>query len=413
MKARILIPVLLLGAIGGVAFYFLGPAGAKDEPTKSRMIRAQKGELTETAAASGTIEPVRQVDVKSRTSGEVIEVAVTEGQKVAEGDLLFRLDPTELDRSVLKAKAALDRLTAQLNQSKAALTIARYQAADAKVDKDIDDKGVELGVTAESAKRSSTAAARIASATVTSRLADIASMEAQIKTAELDVQVAELNLQYTRIVAPFSGTILALNVEKGTIVASGITNVNGGTAALTLGSLDELRVVGQIDEAQVSKVAKDQPVQIRVDAYPDRAFEGVVVAVSPLGTNTSNVVTFDVEIRVTDKDAALLRSGMSADLEIITRKIAGAIFVPLTAIVSKDGARYVKLANGTEQKVTTGATDGNRIVVTEGLAEGTEIQAIGATAKAPVAAAPSGGLIPSGGGRGGGNRGGGGPPRGM
>ena len=402
MKARIIIPVLLLGAVGGVLFYFLGPARSKEEPTKSRIILAQKGELTETAAASGTIKPVRQVDVKSRTSGEVIEVLVVEGQKVAEGDLLFRLDPTETERSVLKAKATLDRLNAQLLQSKASLTIARYQAADARVDKDIDAQGVELGVVSDTTKRASTAAARIASATVTSRLADIASMEAQIKTAELDVQVAELNLAYTRIVAPFSGTVLALNVEKGTIVASGITNISGGTAALTLGSLDELRVVGQIDEAQVSKVAKDQVVQIRVDAYPDRFFAGMVIAVSPLGKTVSNVVTFDVEIRVTDKEAALLRSGMSADLEIITRKIDGAIFVPLTAIVSKDGARYVKLANGKEQKVTTGATDGSRIVVTDGLAEGTEIQAIGASAKAPVAAAPSGGLIPSG--RGGGTR---------
>lgn len=399
MKARIIVPVLLLGAIGGVLFYFLGPARSTAEPTKSRMILAQKGALTETAAASGTIEPVRQVDVKSRTSGEVIEVVVSEGQKVAEGDLLFRLDPTETERSVLKAKAALDRLNAQLAQSKASLTIARYQAADARVDKEIDEKGVELGVVADTAKRSSTAAARIASATVTSRLAEIASMEAQIKTAELDVQVAELNLAYTRIVAPFSGTVLALNIEKGTIVASGITNLSGGTAALTLGSLEELRVVGQIDEAQVSKVSNDQAVQIRVDAYPDRVFEGVVIAVSQLGKNVSNVVTFDVEIRVTDKDASLLRSGMSADLEIITRKLDGAIFVPLTAIVSKDGARYVKLANGSEQKVTTGATDGSRIVITEGLAEGTEIQAIGPTAKA-AAAAPSGGLIPMGGNRG-------------
>lgn len=397
MKARVLIPVAMLGVIGGVAAYFLGTAGAASEPSKARTVRAQRGSLTETAAASGTIVPVRQVDVKSRTSGEVIEVLVTEGQRVAEGDLLFRLDPTEAERTVLKAAAALERLNAQLTQAKASLTIARYQAADAKADKDLNDKGAELGVISDTARRTATNQARIASATVQQRLAEITSMEAQMKTAELEVQVAELNLAYTRIVAPFAGTVLALNVEKGTIVASGITNVSGGTAALTLGALDDLRVVAQIDEAQVSKVQKDQPVQIRVDAYPDRVFEGVVEAVAPLGQNVSNVVTFDVEIRVTDKDRELLRSGMSADLEIITRQIEGAIFVPLTAIVSRGAERFVRLADGSEQAVKTGATDGQRIVILEGLDEGTPIQAIGATARATGGNAPSGGLIPMGG----------------
>ncbi len=401
MKARIIVLVLVLGAAGGVAAYFLGPAGAKNEPTTTRTVRAQKGELTETAAASGTIAPVRRVDIKSRISGEVLELAVSEGQKVNEGDLLFRLDSTELERTVLKQKSALERLKAQLAQAKASLTIARYQASDAKVESDLDKEGVDLGVVAETTKRTSTNAARIASATVTQRLADIASMEAQIKSAELDVQVAELNLEYTRIVAPFAGTVLALNIEKGTIVASGITNVSGGTAALTLGSLEELRVTGLIDEAQVSKVHKDQLAQIRVDAYPDRVFEGVVLAVSPLGVAASNVVTFEVEIRVTDKDAQLLRPGMTADLEIITKKLEGAVFVPLTSIVSRGSERFVKRKDGTEVKVKTGATDGNRIVIVEGLAEGDEIQAIGASAKAAAAPPSGGGLIPMGG-RGGG-----------
>lgn len=397
MKARILLPVLLLGAIGGVVAYFLSPAGAKDEPTKVRMARVHKGELVETAAASGTIEPVRQVDVKSRTSGEVVEVLIAEGDKVSEGQVLFRLDPSELERNVAKAKATLERLQASLQQSKASLTVARYQAVEAKASSDIDAQGVDLGVVAETTKRASMSQARIASATVSQRLADIASMEAQIKAAELDLQVAELNLGYANVVAPFAGTVLALNVEKGTIVASGITNISGGTAALTLGNLEELRVVGQIDEAQIGKVTRGQEVRIRVDAYADRTFAGVVEAVSPLGKNTSNVVTFDVEIRVTDKDAALLRSGMSADLEIVTQKLGDVLLVPLTAIVTKNGQRFVKLADGSEKPVKTGATDGNRIAIVEGLAEGDQIQAIGASAKAVEAPSSSGSPFPMGG----------------
>lgn len=394
MKAKVLIPVLLLGAVGGVLVYFLTSADATQQRTTARLIKVEKGELTETASANGTIVPVRQVDVKSRTSGEVVEVLVVEGQDVTEGELLFRLESTEAERNVAKAKAALERLRAQLAQAKAALTIARYQAAEAKIAGDLDAQGVELGVVAPDQKRSSTNQARIAAATVQQRLADIAAMEAQIKTAELEVQVAELNLSYTRIVAPFSGTVLALGIEKGTMVASGITNVSGGTAALTLGNLADLRVTGQLDEAQVAKVHKGQEVEIRVDAYPDRKFTGVVEAVAPLGKTVANVVTFEVEIRVTDKDKERLRSGMSADVEIITQRIEDALFVPLTAIVTKGPARFVKLPDGSEKKVRTGATDGSRIVVLEGLAEGEQIQAIGATARTNGSGPSRSGALP-------------------
>ena len=396
MKAKVLIPVLLLGAVGGVLVYFLTSAGASQQPTTTRLVKVDKGALTETASATGTIVPVRQVDVKSRTSGEVVEVLVVEDQEVADGELLFRVESIEAERNVAKAKAALERLQAQLAQARASLTIARYQAAEAKVTGDLDAQGVELGVVAPDQKRSSTNQARIASATVSQRIAEIAATEAQIKTAELDVQVAELNLSYTRIVAPFSGTVLALGIEKGTMVASGITNVSGGTAALTLGNLAELRVTGLLDEAQVSKVHKGQEVEIRVDAYPDRTFAGAVEAVAPLGKTVANVVTFEVEIRVSDKDKGLLRSGMSADLEIITQRIEGALFVPLTAIVTKGPARFVKLPDGSERKVKTGATDGSRIVVVEGLTEGEQIQAIGATAK-PSNNQSRGGAFPMGG----------------
>lgn len=410
MKAKVIIPILLVaGAIGAVAFYFLGPASATKDAVTVRTFTVKKGELVESASASGTIEPVRKVDVKSRASGEVTEVAVTEGHVVNEGDLLFRLDPTDADRDILKARATLDRLKAQLEQSKASLSIARLQANNAKADSALDKEGADLGLVTATSKRNTTNAARIASATVTQRTAEIAAMEAQIKAAELDVQVAERQLAYTKIIAPFAGTVLAVNVEKGTIVASGITNVSGGTAALTLGDLSDLRVVGKIDEAQIGKVIKGQTVKIRVDAYPERTFEGVVVEVAPLGLNVSNVVTFDVEIKVTDKEQKLLKPGLSADLEIITQKIDDALFVPLTAIVSKGPKRFVKLANGEEREVKTGATDGSRIVIREGLKEGDEVQAIGATVtKNPSGGPPGGGLVPGMGGGGsgrGGNRG--------
>jgi len=395
---RTLLIVLFIGAGVGVTWYFLQPATAKDEAPTGRSIEVALGELVETAAATGIVEPHAQVDVKSRTSGEVVEVVVQEGQAVAAGDVLFRLDPIDAEREVERAKIALLRLNSQLAESKAALSVARLQSTEARADKLINDEGVAAGVTATTTQRQATSQARIAAATVLQRTAAIATMEAQIRSAELDVAVAERRLAETKIVAPFAGTVLSVGVEQGAIVASGITNVSGGTALLTLADLSDLRVTGQIDQAQVSKVKVGQVVAIRVDAYPDRAFEGKVERVSPLGKNVSNVVTFAVEILVTDKDQNLLRSGMSADVEIVTQKIKDVILVPLTAIVSRGKERFVKLSTGEERKVTTGPTDGARIVVSEGLKVGERIQAIGASPRAAAPAAPSGGVFPTGGG---------------
>ena len=402
---RIILIVLLLGAGAGATWYFLQPATAKTDTPATRTMEVRRGELIETAAATGVVEPHTQVEVKSRTSGEVVEVIVQEGQVVQAGDVLFRLDPIDAEREVERAKIALERLNAQLGEAKASLSIARYQATEARADKLLNDEGKELGVVAQTAQRQATTQARVAAATVQQRQASITSLEAQIKAAELDVAVAERRLSETKIVAPFPGTVLSVGVEKGAIVASGITNVSGGTALLTLADLADLRVIGQLDQAQVGKVKVGQDVQVRVDAYPDKSFEGKVERVSPLGQNTSNVVTFDVEIRVTDKEQSLLRSGMSADIEIVVQRLENVVMVPLTAIVSKSSERFVKLADGTERKVTTGANDDGRIVITGGLEPGEKIQVIGATRASGQSGQSRGGMFPMGGG------GGGRPPR--
>jgi HlyD family secretion protein len=204
------------------------------------------------------------------------------------------------------------------------------------------------------------------------------------------------------ITAPVSGTVLSVGVERGSIVASAISNVSGGTALATVADLSDLRVIGAIDEAQIGRVQVDQQVEIRVDAYTERTFVGRVARVSPLGVETSNVVTFDVEIVVEDENASLLRSGMSADLTIITGQQEG-ILVPLTAVRSEGGRRFVVLASGETRQIRTGSTDGRQLVVLEGLNDGELVS----TAAAPSSATPTprSGLLP------GGRGGPGGPPR--
>jgi HlyD family secretion protein len=396
---RALTLLVVLGGVGALVWYFfLRQDEARTEAAAPRLIEVERGEMVVKASATGRIEPFVQVDVKSRTSGEVVEVLVVEGQSVEAGALLFRLDPVDAERDVERTRIALERLEAQLRESRAALAVAKAQAAEARADKLLSEEGADLGVVSGTAKRAATADAQMAAATVLQRTAAIGVIEAQLRAAALDVTVAERRLSETRIVAPFSGTVLAVNVEKGAIVASGITNISGGTALLTLADLNDLRVIGQIDEAQIARVAISQKVEIRVDAYPDRAFEGRVERVSPLGKTVSNVTTFDVEIVVVDRDKGLLRSGMSADVDIVTERLEGVLLVPMTAISSRGRDRFVKLKGGEERKVTTGPSEGGRIVVTEGLAPGDSVQAVAATPKAPSSS--SGGMFgpPMGGG---------------
>jgi len=195
----------------------------------------------------------------------------------------------------------------------------------------------------------------------------------EIDRAQLTIDETKRRLEETTIRAPITGTVLSVLVERGTIISSGITNVGGGTPLLTLADLSRLYVVGDLDEAQVGKVKSGQDVEIHVDAYPRRVFRGRVEHVSPLGKETSNIVTFDVEIVVTDKDAHLLRSGMSADLEIITSRHQDVLLVPVSAVRSEGRNRFVLMASGEQRTIKTGASDGSSMVILKGLDDGEKV----------------------------------------
>ncbi|WP_438013730.1 efflux RND transporter periplasmic adaptor subunit [Sorangium sp. So ce315] len=365
-------------AIGGYAWYQT-PSKAPAGPT----VEIRKGSLTETAAATGKIEPDVQVEVKSRAAGQVIEVLVKEGDSVEVGQLLVKLDPTDAERDLAAARVARDRVKADLAAAQASLAVAELERKNNEVSQGIAEKSAELGLGPIDAARSAAHSTKVASANMTLRRAQVTAAQAQLKTAEIAVQDAETRLKEMQIYAPIAGTVLDVAVEVGTLVSSALTNVSGGSSVMTLADLSNLRIVGAIDEAQIGRVAPGQRVEIRVDAYGDRVFQGVVDRVSPLGKETSSVVTFDVEIVVQDKDASLLRSGMSADVEIVTAEQKDVLLVPLLAVQSAGKRRFVRLANGEERPIKTGATDGTRMVVLEGLSEGDDV-----LASAPSAAAP-------------------------
>jgi HlyD family secretion protein len=276
---------------------------------------------------------------------------------------------------VRNARTALQRLQAQLAEARASLSVAEAEAIEAEQTSAVQTRGAELGVVAGESERTARSAAAVKRRSVDLRRAQVKAAQAQLAAARLALEDAERQHRETEIHAPFAGTVLSVDVEKGSIASSALTNVGGGNALMTLADLSDLRVIGQIDEAQVGRVEVGQDVTIRVDAYPNRSFQGRVERVSPLGVEESNVVTFDVEIVVTDPDAALLRSGMSADLEIITARRSGVLLLPLTAVRTEGGKRFVRKPDGSLSPVRTGEHDGVHIEILEGLSEGDEVLA--------------------------------------
>jgi len=380
MKRKLIVIVTALVLSAGVVVLYLAlrPSEASEDVGT---VTVHRGKLVELASATGTVEPHVQVEVKSRQSGEVIEVLVSEGDHVVPGQLLVRLDPVDAERAVREAKVALARARAELAQSRASLDVAEAESSEAVAKSDIRNRGAELGLVSTEDQRSAASSAKVATANITLRQAQLQSAQAAVETARLAVEESDRRLAEMEIKASIAGTVLAVDVERGSIVASGITAVSGGSTLMTIADLSDLRVVGDLDEAQVGRVQADQDVTIRVDAYPTRTFTGRVYRVSPLGEEESNIVTFDVEIMVTDPDANLLRSGMSADLEIVTARYDDVPLIPVTAIKGQGKRRFVELANGEQRPIKTGPTDGVKMVVLEGLSGGEEIVGPGGRSK--------------------------------
>ncbi len=375
-KKRLFWPIagaLVIGtsAVGGFAWQ---QQNTKIE-TAGPQVEVQRGSLIETAAASGKIEPEVQVEVKSRGSGQVIEMLVKEGDEVKAGQLLVRLDPTDAQRDLASAKVALNRALADVKAARASLAVAELESQNSGVTASVAKQSAELGLGSTDAARSADHATRVAAANVDLRRAQLAASEGQRQVAELGVQDAELRLKETSIYAPISGTVLDIPVEKGSMVASALTNVGGGSVVMTIADLSNLRIIATVDEAQISRIQDGQRADITVDTYGDRVFRGEVKRVSPLGVDTSSVVTFDVEIAVVDESSRLLRSGMSADIEIVTSEQKDVLLVPLLAVQSQGRRRFVKLPSGEEKTIKTGGTDGARMVVLEGLSEGEQVLA--------------------------------------
>ena len=343
----------------GLAMGLLLAGCSKETKVSFMTAKVEKGDMQTTITATGTIEPVTSVTVGTQVSGIVSKLYVDYNSIVKKGQVIAELDKTNLTSELNTAKANLNSAQGTLNYEQA--NFKRYQT--------LYDKGLVSADEYESA-----------------RLSFLKAKE-QVNTARENVQKAQTNLGYATITSPIDGVVLSKAVEEGQTVAASFNTPELFTIAQ---DLTDMRVIADIDEADIGGEIEGQRVSFTVDAFPDDRFEGRVTQVRQQATTSSNVVTYEVVISAPNNDLKL-KPGLTASVTIFTLEKQGVLIVPAKALqftpieaILKEGQkiedveapRKLWTQEGNTFKahaVETGTTNGVMTEIVSGIAEGAEV----------------------------------------
>lgn len=316
-------------------------------------------DITTSVTATGTIEPVTSVTVGTQVSGIVSKLYVDYNSIVKAGDVIAELDRTNLMSELSSAKASLNSAQSELD----------YQKANHERYKTLHEKGLISANEYEQV-----------------RLSFIKAQQTLTNHKE-NVKKAQTNLGYATITSPIDGVVLSKAVEEGQTVAS---SFNTPTLFTIAKDLTDMRVIANVDEADIGEVKEGQRVTFTVDAFPEDTFQGFVSQVRQEAAAESNVVTYEVVISAPNEDLKL-KPGLTANVNIFTLEMKDILTIPNKAlrftpneamlsegetIQNAEGKTKVWVKEGTVLKampVKTGMTNGTLTQVLEGLAPGTEI----------------------------------------
>jgi HlyD family secretion protein len=276
----------------------------KDTPLPTyQVVPVERRDIVVSAQASGAIQPDTTVEVKSKASGEILQLSAETGQVVKRGAPLVRIDPRN-------ARNALAQAQADLDVAKAKLTNATSQK------KRSDELFKSQSITEQEHEQA---------------LLDYADARSEVVRSQVAVDNARIQLEDTDVRAPITGTVLEKDVERGTVIASATSNVSGGTTLLKMADLNQVQVRTLVDETDIGKLKPDQLATVTVDAYPQRPFSGTVLKIEPQAQTEQNVTMFPVLVRIDNKEG-LLRPGMNAEVEIHVGRRDNVLAVPNAAL---------------------------------------------------------------------------------
>jgi HlyD family secretion protein len=272
-------------------------------PPVYETIPVDRRDIIVSAHATGTIQPDTTVEVKTRASGEVMQLKVETGQVVKRGTLMMQIDPRLSRNAVAQSEASLEAARVQLNN-------------------------------AEIQKRRSDSLLAAQAITVQEHDQDVlsyANAKANLVAAQVSLENNRITLEDANVRAPIAGTIIEIEVSRGQVIASATSNVGGGTTLLTMADLNLVQVSSPIDETDIGKIQPGQRATVTVDAYPNHPFQGNVLKIEPKDTVQQNVTMFPVRIRIDNRDG-LLRPGMNSDVEIHVGQAEQVLAVPNAAL---------------------------------------------------------------------------------
>jgi HlyD family secretion protein len=264
---------------------------------------AEQRPLLLTVEASGVIEPIETVEIKSKASGEILELAADTGDTVKGGALLARIDPRT-------PRNRLDQAAAELKAAQAKSANAQSQLA----------RGQKLLVNGW-----------INQADYDKLVLDAATAASEVVTARISVDNARIALDDTEVRAPGEGTILEKKVERGQVISSPTMDVGGGTLLLTMADLSRVQARVRVDETDLGKIAAGMPAEIRVASFPGKRFRGTIEKIEPQAIVEQNVTLFPVLISLRN-DERLLRPGMNVDVKFEVARRDSALTIPVTAL---------------------------------------------------------------------------------
>lgn len=383
----ILLPALAVGAF--FTLKALGHTPVKIDPEK--IAKVERTDLARSVVATGKIEPVTQVEIKSKASGIIQSLPVNFGDIIHKGQVLCQLDTKDLLPQLDEQKAALGVSAAQLQTAKADYERYKVDAEGPDVpflksDRDRAQKLFAAGLVAqnvrdESEKNYQIALNKMNSAKVNllSAKAAIAKAQAQYDQQQAVIARIEEDLHNATITSPIDGVVLSRDSEIGTAVSSILVLGSSATLIMTVGDLNEVYVKGKVDESDVGKVYLGQPARITVESFKDQKFNGKVTKISPMGAEKDNVTTFEVRVSI-NNESHKLRALMTANAEIILDEHKRVLTIPEGAVMyAKDKSTEAEIPDSTNEKgfrkvkIATGISNGARTEILKGLTEGQQV----------------------------------------
>jgi HlyD family secretion protein len=376
--------VVLVMMAWGASSYFGASASIPD----SRLATVERGTIARSVVATGKIEPITKVEIKSKANGIIKVLAVEVDQEVEAGTVLVELDRENLMARVREARATLQGARAAHQASEAQSEKSRVEAEGPEVDfarrsyeraKRLFDQRLVAQHQLEEARTALDQAEnrrRAAQSQLSIAQAGVAEAAANVAQAQASVERAEEELANATIRAPIRGRILARDIEIGTPVSSILNMGSAATPVITMGDISHVFVRGRVDETEIGNVRLGQPARITVETFKERTFQ-----ISPMGVERDNVTNFEVRVSI-ENPGNELKANMTANAEIILEERPNSLLVQEAAISydanrkpsvdvldsrQRSGRRRVPISvgisNGTRTEVLEGLKEGDRVVL--------------------------------------------------